>query len=128
VPELWTLGLIRVRRFDLSDTWRADCSVSETLRVGEIYHVVQNSAGGTILTPIARFFVWRPTYMEGFNLHWRVDCFVRQHPLSPEPIPLGESLVDALVRECLCDGPIWMSAHTGRELEGKAYGDVFEQK
>ncbi len=78
-----------------------------------------------MLTPVARYFVWQPEFVEGFHKYWRVDCFVRQHRLSPEPTHLGEALVAALVREGLCAEPIWMSAHRSEELKGKAYGEVF---
>ena len=117
-----------MRRFDLGNKWQADCVVSDTTRIGEIFHVARNESGGANLTPIARYFAWRPAFFEGFNPHWRVDCFVRRHELSPEPMQLGQSLVEALVRERLCERPIWMSAHTSSELEGKAYGDLFEEE
>jgi hypothetical protein len=94
-----------MRRFDINATFGADCVVSDEARAGEVYHFARNLAGGAILTPIARYFVWQPQFVEGFHRHWRVDVFVRQHPLSPEPI--------------------WMSAHRSEELKGKAYGEVF---
>jgi hypothetical protein len=112
-----------MKRFPVTDMFDADCVVSDGARVGEIYHVVRNSSGGANLTPIARYFVWRPEFVEGYHKYWRVDCFVRQHKLSPDPMSLGESLVAALVREQLCAEPIWMSAHTSDEIKGKACGD-----
>jgi hypothetical protein len=114
-----------MHRFDVSEKICADCVVTERSRAGELYHVARNSAGGATLTPIARYFVWRPEFVEGFNGHWHVDCFVRQHALSPDPTELGECLVAALVREGLCAEPIWMSVHRSDELTGKAYGEVF---
>jgi hypothetical protein len=114
-----------MKRFRVTDTFNADCVISEAARAGLIYHVARNSAGGAMLTPIARYFVWKPEFTEGYHKHWRVDCFVYQHRLSPDPMSLGESLVAALIREQLCSEPIWMSAHTSNELKGKAYGQVF---
>jgi hypothetical protein len=114
-----------MKRFAVTESFNADCVVSEAARAGEIYHIARNSFGGAMLTPIARYFVWKPEFVEGFHEHWRVDCFVRQHKLSPDPMGLGEALVAALVREKLCDEPIWMSAHKSDEIKGKAYGAVF---
>jgi hypothetical protein len=68
-----------VKRFPVTDTFQADCVVSEAARAGKIYHVVRNASGGAMLTPIARYFVWQPEFVEGFHKHWRVDCFVYQH-------------------------------------------------
>ena len=114
-----------MKRFSVSDSFEADAVVSEENCAGEIYHVVRNSAGGKLLTPIARYFAWKPQFAEGFNSHWRVDCFVSQHHLSPDPTCLGNLLVLALMREQICTKPIWMSAHSSDELDGKVYGDVF---
>jgi hypothetical protein len=114
-----------MKRFDITDTFRANCVVSDSACAGEIYHVARNASGGALLTPIARYFVWQTEFVEGFHQHWRVDCFVRQHKLSPEPMSLSELLVAALVREKLCTEPIWMSARESDELNGKAYGEVF---
>ena len=52
--------------------------------------------GGATLTPVAHYFAWRPEFIEGFHAYWRVDCFVRKHPLSPKPMYLGKALVAAL--------------------------------
>jgi hypothetical protein len=115
-----------MQRFDLTEAFQADCVVSEQARVGEIYHVARNASGGATLTPVANYFVWRPEFVEGFQPHWSVDCFVRQHKLAPEPTRLAELLVSALVREGLIAEPIWMSAYRSEEIAGKKYGDVFE--
>ena len=114
-----------MKQFDITDSYQAECVVSEGARVGEIYHVARSASGGAWLTPIARYFVWQPEFVDGSHKHWRVDCFVRQHELSPAPMSLGESLVAALIREQLCAEPIWMSAHSSSELDGKAFGEVF---
>jgi len=114
-----------MNRFDLNENFSADCLVAENTRIGELYHVSRNSFGGSTLTPIAYFFVWRPEFTEGFNKYWRVDCFVRKNKLSPDPLELGGLLVESLVQKGLCSEPIWMSAHLSNEINGKAYGEVF---
>ena len=99
--------------------------VSEAARAGLVYHIARNEAGGSLSTPVARYFVWRPEHVEGYHKYWRVDCFVQKHELAPQPMTLGELLVSALLREGLCNEPIWMSAHSSDGEKGKAYGQVF---
>ena len=113
-------------RFALDRTYEAECQVGETFRAGEIYHVIRNKHGGANSTPIARFFCSRPVFIEGFHAHWRADCYVRQHKLSPSPEWLGKELVAALRREDICTEPIWVSWHSSSELGGEARGEVFE--
>ena len=115
-----------MRSFSVTATIHADCVAGEDVVAGELYHVERNDAGGALWTPIARYFSWHPAFVEGINRHWRVDCFFRRHALSPAPIPCGEALVAALVREKLCSEPLWLSVHNSEELEGKAYGEVSE--
>jgi len=105
----------------------ADCPVStDDVRIGEVYHVVRNRDGGSISTPIARYFIWRPVFIEGFNPHWRIDCYVREHSLSPDARSLGLALRDSLIRESHCDSPCWVSWHRSKELDGEPMGDVFD--
>ena len=107
--------------------YNADCNArGDEIRIGEVYHVVRNNAGGSTSTPIARYFVWRPTYLEGFNEHWRIDCYVREHTLSPDAKTLGLALRDALNRESLCDSPCWVSWHRSNEIGGEPMGEVFD--
>jgi hypothetical protein len=115
-----------MKRFSLTDSLDADCVLANTARAGEVYHVERNSTGSAALTPVARYFAWRPEFIEGFHAYWRVDCFVRIHALSPDPMKMGEALVAALLRESLCAEPIWLSVHQSEELQGKEYGEVFD--
>ena len=117
-----------MKRFSLNASFDADCVITDASRVGEIYHVARNSAGGAILTPIALYFVWRPEFVENFNPYWRVDCFVRKHKLAPRPMVLGEDLVSSLTKEKLCEEPIWLSVHESVELNGKEYGNIFDEE
>src|SRR5262249_20194283 len=100
-----------MRRFAVTASFEADDIAGETAVAGEVFHVARNSSGGAIQTLVARYFAWHQEFVEGFHRHWRVDCFVRQHQLSPEPFTLGEALVEALLREGICSKPIWVSAH-----------------
>jgi hypothetical protein len=115
-------------RFSVTPDLDAACVMTAAAVSGEVYHVVRNSAGGANYTPVARFFAWRPGYVEGLHAHWRVDCFVRVHPLSPDPKRLGPALAESLLREALCTEPLWVSWHRSEELQGKAYGEVLEQE
>ena len=114
-------------RFAITDDFSADCVKSDQSRAGEIYHVSRNNAGGAMLTPIDRYFVWRPIFIEGFHDHWRVDCIIRVHPRAPKkPMPFGKSLIEAHEREGLCDRPIWLSLYSGQEIDGQPFGEVFD--
>ncbi len=113
-------------RFTITPEFAAACVIRPDAVSGEVYHVVRNSAGGAVNTPVARFFAWKPGYVEGVQAHWRVDCFVRVHPRSPDPKLIGPALAEALLRESLCTEPLWVSWHRSEELHGKAFGDVFE--
>lgn len=116
-----------MKRFDIDENYWADCVVESRIVAGEIYHIARNSSGGSNSTPIARYFAWHPAYSEGFNEHWRIDCFVKRHKLSPKQMSLGKALVAALLKEKLCAEPLWLSVHSSEELEGEAYGEVFEK-
>jgi len=113
-------------RFTLTGQFAADCDASSGARAGSIYHVDRHSTGGANLTPIARYFAYRPSYIEGYHDYWRIDLHIREHALSPDPMPLGKALVAALMNEGLCSEPIWLSVHRSQELEGMAFGEVFD--
>ena len=119
-----------MKKFDLDPDFSADCTIADKSRSGEVYHVRRNASdSGKTLTPVARYFAWQPDFVEGFNRHWRVDCFVTRHPMVLcEPILLGQALVAALIRENLCDEPIWLSSHRSDDEKGQAYGNVFEDE
>ena len=115
-----------VRRFAISDKFEANFVEDESSRSGEVYFVERNNGGGANLTPIARFFAWRPEYIEGSHPHWRIDCFVRKHTLAPNAKWLGKALTEAIIQNGICDPPIWTSWHSSEELQGEAYGEVFD--
>lgn len=94
---------------------------------GEVYHIVKNRHGGSISTPIARFFVSSPPLsVEGFNDHRRVDCYVRKHELAPEQRWLAKRLTDSLIERGVVTQPIWLSWHSSVEISGEALGEVFD--
>lgn len=56
----------------------------EGLTNGEVYHIQRNRSGGSVSTPVARYFISTPpSEAEGFHLHRRLDCFVQKHRLAP---------------------------------------------
>lgn len=115
-----------MHRFDLCETYRAEAEVAPDTRIGEIYHVRRNTVGkGSVSTPIAGFFVWRPNILYA-KPHWRVDCFVRDHPLAEDPKGLGRMLTDKLVELELCEEPIWTSWYVSSEAGGERRGDLWD--
>ncbi len=118
----------KMETFSLMGPFVCDRVLSGEVHAGEIYHVDHNERGGSNMTPVGRYFAWKdPGDVENFNPHWRVDCFVRIHPLAPDPMPIGEALVGHLLREGLCSEPLWLSVHRSEELDGKPYGEVFQE-
>lgn len=115
-----------MHKFELNDTFRAEGSETSETRIGEIYHVLRNKTGsGSVSTPIAKYFVWRPSYSEGISPHWRVDCFFKKHKLSGDPKAMSKMLVSNLQSSGLCDTPIWISWHYSAEIGGEQVGDLF---
>ena len=112
-------------RFSIAPQMDAACLISAEFVSGEVYHVERDSAGGANFTPIARFFAWRPV-SEGYHPHWRVDCFVRVHELSPEPMVIGKALAMGLLQEGICIEPLWVSWHRSEEKGGTNFGEVFD--
>ena len=116
----------RMKRFVITDDFSAECVVGPDSFAGQLFHVHRNPQGGANLTPVARFFGWRPSYIEGGPRTLAYRCFFKSSDLAKQPLALGEVLVDAVVREAICSEPIWLSVHRSEELRGKAYGQLFE--
>src|SRR5262245_31327067 len=113
--------------FSLMGPFVCDRVLCGDTHAGEIYHVDRNEHAGGIMTPVGRYFAWKhPGDVESLNDHWRVDCFVSNHHLAPAPMPIGEALAEHLLREGLCAKPLWLSVHRSDELDGKDYGEVFQ--
>jgi hypothetical protein len=113
-------------RFSIAPTLEAACVASTEFIAGGVYHVERNTAGDANLTPVGRFFAWRPVDVENFHPHWRVDCLVPAHELSPEPQVLGKALAEGLLQEAICTKPLWASWHRSEELGGTKFGQVFD--
>jgi len=113
-------------RFPISKSYEADCGISGETRIGEIYHCVRRSGGGATLTPVARYFAYKPGYIENVHPHWRVDCFVQKHRFLGNEEQIGRDLVSALVRLGHCEEPIWLSWHRSKEIKGAAYGELYD--
>ncbi|MEP0153481.1 hypothetical protein [Pseudophaeobacter sp.] len=82
-----------MHRFDLNAKFSAIGSETSETRIGEIYQVRGSRGGsGSVSTPIARYFVWRPEYIEGAAPHWRIDCYFKKHKLAGDPKTLSRLL------------------------------------
>jgi hypothetical protein len=120
------MGNVRVA---LSPEYEWTCEKFSESRSGEVFHIVRNSSGGSVSTPIARFAAFYPKFAEeGFHRHWRLDCYVRRHKLAPKPEWLGERLAESLLERHVVEEPLWVSWHMSEELKGKAYGVVFSDE
>jgi hypothetical protein len=113
-------------RFSIASDFDAACVITSEAVSGEVYHVQRNAEGGATFTPVARFFAWRPDHAENVDPHWRVDCFVRSHELSPHPKVLGKALAEGLLRDAVCSEPLWVSWHRSEEIGGTNFGEVFD--
>lgn len=96
-------------------------------RNGEIFHLERTVQGGSLATPIGRYFTTKPNIgAEGYHPHSRIDCFVRDHELAPAEDWLARRLVDALLKSAVVAEPLWVSWHRAKELGGEARGEVFD--
>jgi hypothetical protein len=111
---------------ELSDVFVARSEESEPT-IGEVYHVARNEHGGAMWTPVVRYFAWRPSPADGYHSHWRLECFVRDDELAPDPEWVGKALTDALVSQQVLSEPLWVSWHRSQELGGEERGEVFDQ-
>jgi hypothetical protein len=106
-------------RFSVTSDFDAACIISSETVSGEVYRVDRpNGSAGATFTPVALFFAWRAVHTENFHPHWRVDCFVRAHQLSPDLKDLGIALAEGLLREAISSEPLWVSWHRSEELGG----------
>ena len=116
-----------MHKFDLDRQFWAMGDESGQTRIGEIHHISRNKTGdGSVSTPVCRYYVWRPEYTEGVHPYWRIDCFVREHPLAGEPSELAKMLASQMIKHGLIEEPIWNSWHKSTELDGEAMGELFE--
>ncbi|KAA3448548.1 hypothetical protein C7I87_21380 [Mesorhizobium sp. SARCC-RB16n] len=114
-------------RLNLSTDYYATSDADGRFQHGVIFHITRNKAGGSISTPVGRFYTWRPEiHPEGYFDHSRVDCYVDDHRLAPEPSWLARTLLGALVELGSVSEPIWLGWHRSKELDGEERGKVFD--
>jgi hypothetical protein len=97
-----------------------------TYAIGEAFHVERNDHGGSLWTPVASYFVWRKQPRDGYHRHWRIDCFVKDNPRSPEPEYLAKRILMALVDRGVVSEPVWLSWHRSKETGGTSLGEFFD--
>jgi hypothetical protein len=117
------------RLFDIRTTehFNASRDGSESSPCGVIYHIQWSEHGGSVSTPIGQYFTHRPhPQPEGYFPHWRLDCFIWSHPLSPDPRVLTNQLADALLQIGVVSEPIWIEWRVALKGNGEARGQVFD--
>ncbi|MGL4635025.1 MAG: hypothetical protein ACRCWF_03510 [Beijerinckiaceae bacterium] len=116
-----------MRTLALDPTFYIEADEVGVFHSGLIYHILRNSQGGSVSTPIGRYFTSRPALQaEGILPHWRIDCFVIEHKLAPQADWLGKALANALIKSASVTEPLWVSWHSSKELGGEPMGDVFD--
>lgn len=112
---------------DLSPDFYVEWSADNDFSSGEIYHIKRNKTGGSMSTPVARFFITSARIpAEGFLPHQRLDCFVSDNALAPKPEQLARDLFEALRSRGLTDEPTWLGWHVAEERGGAPFGEVFD--
>jgi hypothetical protein len=116
-----------MNHLDLSNDFYVEWSANLDFSSGEIYHVKKNKHGGSISTGVARFFVTSARIPpEGYHPHQRLDCFVSDAMLVPQPEQLAKLLFEALKDHDIIGEPAWLGWHIAEEKGGAAFGDVYD--
>ena len=110
----------------LSSNLQTSIRTGRLLLYGEIVHAANN-----VLTPIGNYFA--RTYFpgpfegaEGLRSHCRIDCYIREHRLSPAPETVAKQLLAALLEAGKVSEPIWVQSYWTRQAGGFAKGEVFD--
>ncbi|WP_069058161.1 hypothetical protein [Sinorhizobium sp. RAC02] len=112
---------------DLSPDFYINWSAGDDFRSGQIYHFKRNKTGGSLSTPVARFFITSARIAaEGFFPHHRLDCFISNTELVLKPEQLARDLFEALKSSGLVGEPTWLGWHVAEERGGAPYGEVFD--
>ena len=118
---------VRTRIIEVDQSHYATRNRDELFSGGEVFHSAKNTNGGSVDTPVARFFVTKPEIgAEGYHPHSRVDCVVFHSALVPDPASLARRLTDELLARRPVQEPLWLGWWTGQELSGEARGEVFD--
>jgi hypothetical protein len=116
----------------LNPNAKASVETDGQLFDGQVVHVAYNTGFGEAWTPIAQYYVrrWRPGPLDGVaedvRQHTRIDCYVREHELAPNPEAIATQLLEALIEAKKVSEPIWLSWHRSRELGGTPRGQLFD--
>jgi hypothetical protein len=117
----------------LSPSTKASFETDGQLFYGQIVHVADNKGGfGQVWTPIAKYYVrrWSAGPLDGVSEnirpHTRIECFVREHKLAPDPELLAKQLLTVLVDAKKVSEPIWLSWLRYQELGGVPQGEVLD--
>lgn len=112
---------------ELSHDFYVEWSVDEDFSSGRIYHIKRNRHGGSVSNGVARFFITnaRPP-AEGYHAHHRLDCFVSDRQLVPEPEQLARLLFRILKDRDLVREPTWLGWHVADEQGGIPFGEVYD--
>lgn len=113
--------------FKLSQDFYVEWSANSDFSSGRINHVEMNKQGGSTSRGVARFFVTSARIpIEGYHPHQRLDCFVSDAMLVPQPEQLAKLLFQALKDHDVIREPTWLGWHIAEEKGGAAFGDVYD--
>jgi hypothetical protein len=116
-----------MNELDLSADHYAQSDEEGRFQHGELFHISRNSSGGSVSTRVGVFHIWRAKlHPEGYFPHVRLDCYVTNHSLAPDPAWLARALLDALLRHGSIAEPIWLEWHHSSNSDGEARGEVFD--
>jgi hypothetical protein len=116
-----------MNELDLSAEYYVQSDEEGRFQHGELYHISRNSSGGSVSTRVGMFHVWRrKLHPEGYFPHFRVDCYVTNHGLAPDPAWIARALLDTLMQQGFVAEPIWLEWHRSNESHGEARGEVFD--
>ncbi|WP_027668230.1 hypothetical protein [Rhizobium leguminosarum] len=108
---------------DLSSDFYVSWSADDDFSSGEIYHIKRNKSGGSLSTPVARFFITSARIpAEGLFPHQRLDCFVSNTGLVLKPEQLARDLFESMKSRGLIDEPTWLGWHVAEERGGAPFG------
>ncbi|MND28952.1 hypothetical protein D3C80_194490 [compost metagenome] len=112
---------------DLSPDFYVEWPADNDFSSGRIYHIGRNNAGGSLSTPVARFFITSAKIpAEGFFPHQRLDCFISNTKLVLKPEQLARDLFRVFKSRELIGEPTWLSWHVAEEQGGAPFGEVFD--
>jgi hypothetical protein len=114
-------------KLNISAEYYAESDEDGRFQNGQLFHIARNSSGGSLSTGVGRFHIWRKKLPpEGFFPHSRLDCYVLDHDLAPDPAWLARALLTALTQQGVVSEPVWLEWHRFSNSDGEARGEVFD--